>query len=89
VTILRSSRVAAAVSRDAPQAEQKRASSAFSRLQLEQTSMREAYGRRARESPKHDNAPMELPETRDARGGDVSIAYQVLGDGPFDPANAG
>jgi hypothetical protein len=51
--------------------------------------MREAYGRRARESPKHDNAPMELPETRDARGGDVSIAYQVLGDGPFDPANAG
>jgi pimeloyl-ACP methyl ester carboxylesterase len=24
------------------------------------------------------------PETRYARSGDVSIAYQVLGDGPFD-----
>ena len=27
---------------------------------------------------------MELPETRYARSGDVSIAYQVLGDGAFD-----
>ena len=27
---------------------------------------------------------MELPETRDARSGDVSIAYQLLGDGPYD-----
>jgi pimeloyl-ACP methyl ester carboxylesterase len=27
---------------------------------------------------------METPETRYARSGDVSIAYQVLGDGPFD-----
>jgi class 3 adenylate cyclase/pimeloyl-ACP methyl ester carboxylesterase len=27
---------------------------------------------------------VELPETRYARSGDVSIAYQVLGDGPFD-----
>ena len=27
---------------------------------------------------------MEPPETRYARSGDVSIAYQVLGDGPFD-----
>jgi len=27
---------------------------------------------------------MELPETRYARSGDVSIAYQVVGDGPFD-----
>ena len=27
---------------------------------------------------------MELPDTRYARSGDVSIAYQVLGDGPFD-----
>jgi class 3 adenylate cyclase/pimeloyl-ACP methyl ester carboxylesterase len=27
---------------------------------------------------------MEMPETRYARSGDVSIAYQVLGDGPFD-----
>lgn len=27
---------------------------------------------------------MELPETRYARSGDVSIAYQVFGDGPFD-----
>ena len=25
------------------------------------------------------------PETRYARSGDVSIAYQVLGDEPFDP----
>src|SRR5215469_8759327 len=25
-----------------------------------------------------------MPETRYARSGDVSIAYQVLGDGPFD-----
>ena len=30
-----------------------------------------------------DNPPME-PETRYARSGDVSIAYQVTGDGPFD-----
>ena len=27
---------------------------------------------------------MELPETRYARSGDVHIAYQVVGDGPFD-----
>ena len=27
---------------------------------------------------------MDVPETRYARSGDVSIAYQVLGDGPFD-----
>ena len=27
---------------------------------------------------------MEVPETRYARSGDVSIAYQVLGEGPFD-----
>jgi pimeloyl-ACP methyl ester carboxylesterase len=27
---------------------------------------------------------VELPETRYARSGDVSIAYQVVGDGPFD-----
>jgi pimeloyl-ACP methyl ester carboxylesterase len=27
---------------------------------------------------------MHMPETRYARSGDVSIAYQVLGDGPFD-----
>jgi len=27
---------------------------------------------------------MEVPETRYARSGDVSIAYQILGDGPFD-----
>jgi len=27
---------------------------------------------------------MDIPETRYARSGDVSIAYQVLGEGPFD-----
>src|SRR5262245_66023776 len=27
---------------------------------------------------------MDMPETRYARSGDVSIAYQVVGDGPFD-----
>ena len=27
---------------------------------------------------------MNVPETRYARSGDVSIAYQVVGDGPFD-----
>src|SRR6266700_3523705 len=27
---------------------------------------------------------MEPPETRYARSGDVSIAYQVVGEGPFD-----
>ena len=27
---------------------------------------------------------MEMPETRYARSGDVAIAYQVLGEGPFD-----
>jgi hypothetical protein len=27
---------------------------------------------------------VEIPETRYARSGDVSIAYQVVGDGPFD-----
>ena len=27
---------------------------------------------------------MDIPETRYARSGDVSIAYQVLGDGPYD-----
>ena len=27
---------------------------------------------------------MEIPETRYAQSGNVSIAYQVVGDGPFD-----
>jgi len=27
---------------------------------------------------------MEMPETRYAHSGDVAIAYQVLGEGPFD-----
>jgi pimeloyl-ACP methyl ester carboxylesterase len=27
---------------------------------------------------------MGMPETRYARSGDVAIAYQVLGEGPFD-----
>src|SRR3989454_5784855 len=27
---------------------------------------------------------MDTPETRDARSGDASIAYQVVGDGPID-----
>ena len=27
---------------------------------------------------------MEVPETRYARSGDVSIAFQVAGEGPFD-----
>ena len=27
---------------------------------------------------------MDVPETRYARSGDVSIAYQVTGEGPFD-----
>jgi hypothetical protein len=27
---------------------------------------------------------MEIPETRYAKSGDVSIAYQVVGEGPFD-----
>jgi hypothetical protein len=27
---------------------------------------------------------VEIPETRYARSGDVSIAYQVFGEGPFD-----
>jgi hypothetical protein len=30
------------------------------------------------------NGRMELPETRYARSGDVNIAYQVVGEGPFD-----
>src|SRR5438067_13059687 len=29
-------------------------------------------------------APLEMPETRYAKSGDVNIAYQVLGDGPRD-----
>ena len=28
--------------------------------------------------------PSQIPETRYAKSGDVSIAYQVMGDGPFD-----
>jgi len=31
-----------------------------------------------------ENSPMQPPETRYARSGDVSIAYQVVGDGPVD-----
>jgi pimeloyl-ACP methyl ester carboxylesterase len=31
-----------------------------------------------------ETARVDLPETRYARSGDVSIAYQVTGDGPFD-----
>ena len=29
-------------------------------------------------------APLPIPETRYARSGDISIAYQVMGDGPID-----
>ena len=28
--------------------------------------------------------PLQIPETRYAMSGDVAIAYQVMGDGPFD-----
>jgi pimeloyl-ACP methyl ester carboxylesterase/class 3 adenylate cyclase len=31
-----------------------------------------------------NNAPVELAETLYARSGDVNVAYQVIGDGPFD-----
>ena len=31
-----------------------------------------------------DTSAGQIPETRYARSGDVSIAYQVVGDGPFD-----
>jgi len=31
---------------------------------------------------------MERPETRYARCGDISIAYQVIGDGPIDLLHA-
>jgi pimeloyl-ACP methyl ester carboxylesterase len=33
--------------------------------------------------PTSDNTPVE-PETRYAKSGNVSVAYQVVGDGPFD-----
>jgi hypothetical protein len=31
-----------------------------------------------------ETSVVEIPETRFARSGDVSIAYQVAGEGPFD-----
>lgn len=31
-----------------------------------------------------DSEPLDIPEIRYARSGDVNIAYQVVGDGPFD-----
>jgi pimeloyl-ACP methyl ester carboxylesterase len=31
-----------------------------------------------------DTCAVQVPETRYARSGDVSIAYQVVGEGPFD-----
>src|SRR5262249_30278293 len=31
-----------------------------------------------------DREPSDVPEVRYARSGDVNIAYQVVGDGPFD-----
>src|SRR5207248_6942870 len=31
-----------------------------------------------------DTSAVQIPETRYAKSGDVSIAYQVVGDGPFD-----
>jgi len=31
---------------------------------------------------------MSLPETRYARSGELNIAYQVLGEGPFDLVGA-
>jgi len=31
-----------------------------------------------------DREPLDVPEVRYARSGDVNIAYQVVGDGPFD-----
>ena len=37
----------------------------------------------ARNHPPRKTVPVQ-PETRYARSGDVSIAYQVVGEGPFD-----
>ena len=41
--------------------------------------MGQTYPRTLRET-----TPVRQPETYYARSGDVSIAYQVVGDGPFD-----
>src|SRR5262249_6106050 len=43
-----------------------------------------AEGRRRRVATLRGDAVSEIPETRYAKSGDVSIAYQVVGDGPFD-----
>src|SRR3954466_6943326 len=36
----------------------------------------------ARVSRRHDTRPVDIPETRFAWNGDISLAYQVLGEGP-------
>ena len=56
-----------------------RASSAFSRPQLGQVSMLEAYGF-ANASSEAKIGAVEQPETRYARSGDVNIAYQAVGE---------
>jgi len=38
----------------------------------------------ARRRARFDTAPVDTPEVRYARSGDVSIAYSAVGDGPFD-----
>ena len=45
---------------------------------------RRSRGRVAYGGPALDTARVDTPETRYARSGEVSIAYQVVGDGPFD-----
>jgi pimeloyl-ACP methyl ester carboxylesterase/class 3 adenylate cyclase len=37
-----------------------------------------------RERPPHDTVAVEIPDVQYAKSGDVNIAYQVTGDGPFD-----
>jgi pimeloyl-ACP methyl ester carboxylesterase/class 3 adenylate cyclase len=43
-----------------------------------------ATGRESRAAAHRRAGEIEVPETRYARAGSVSIAYQVVGDGPFD-----
>src|SRR5439155_25969053 len=43
-----------------------------------------AQGRPGRMAPLRGRAVTQIPETRWAKSGDISIAYQVVGDGPFD-----
>src|SRR5262249_17436604 len=60
------------------------AATRHSLLEVDQRAEAAEEGRSTPDTPLRETTRVEQPETCYARSGDVSIALQVLGDGPFD-----